>query len=149
MNEDPLIISAQLTIPAGEISYRASRSGGPGGQHVNTSATQVELLWDVQNSPSLTEAQRERVLAALAGRIDAAGVLHLTASETRSQLRNRQVVTERFVRLLQRALRPRRPRRATAVPAGERARRLQAKRRRAEIKRGRGGGGGEGDREGR
>lgn len=130
MNDDPL-----LPIPAREITYRYSRSGGPGGQHVNTSATQVELLWDVQNSPSLTEEQRQRILIALAGRIDADGVLHLTASETRSQERNRRAVTLRLATLVQRALRPRRSRQKTSIPAGERSRRREAKKRRGQIKR--------------
>lgn len=138
MDENMLMISDQLLLPRREISYRYSHSGGPGGQHVNKSETQVELLWDVRNSPSLSEGQRGLLMSALARRIDADGVLHLVSSGTRSQERNRQAVTERLVRLLAAALQPPRPRLATPVSAAERARRLAAKRRRSEVKRARG-----------
>ncbi len=138
MDENTLEISDQLALPRREISFRYSHSGGPGGQHVNKSETQVELLWDVRNSPSLNEEQRGLVTLALANRIDAEGILHLVSSGTRSQERNRQAVVERFVRLLAAALQPPRPRHATRISQTERARRLAAKRRRSELKRGRG-----------
>lgn len=138
MDENTLVISDQLKVPRSEISYRYSHSSGPGGQHVNKSETQVELLWDALGSPSLNEEQRALALAKLANRIDANGVLHLVSSGTRSQERNRQAVTERFVRLLAAALQPPRPRHATHVSQAERVRRLAAKRRRSETKRGRG-----------
>ena len=80
MTDQFLFISNQLQIPTSELSYRYSRSGGPGGQHVNTSATQVELLWDVGASPSLTDGQRARLLDKLANRIDSEGVLHVVSS---------------------------------------------------------------------
>lgn len=138
MDENTLEVSDQLVLPRREISFRYSHSGGPGGQHVNKSETQVELLWDVRNSPSLSDEQRSLVTSALANRIDAEGVLHLVSSGTRSQERNRQAVVERFVRLLAAALQPPRSRHATRIPQTERARRLAAKRRRSELKRGRG-----------
>lgn len=137
MDENTLVIDDQLTLPRREIGYRYSHSSGPGGQHVNKSETQVELVWDVRNSPSLSEEQRALIMTALARRIDGEGVLHLVAGGTRSQERNRQAVTERLARLLAAALHPPRPRRPTRVAAAERARRLAAKRRRSEVKRSR------------
>ncbi len=122
-------------VPLEELTFRFSRSGGPGGQHVNRSATQVELLFDVAHSPSLTEEQRALVMQRLRGYIDADGVLHLVSSSTRSQLRNREEVVRRFAQMMERALRVPRPRRPTRPTAAARARRLEQKRRRAEIKR--------------
>ncbi len=134
MSDDTVEINSRLAIPLAEISFRTSRSGGPGGQHVNTSSTRVELLWDVTASPSLTSEQRERVLAKLANRIGADGVLSLTSSTTRSQLRNRQDVLERFATLLAGALEVPKPRRRTRPPAAANEERLEAKRRRARKK---------------
>jgi ribosome-associated protein len=131
-------ISNSLRIPAEELSFRFSRAGGPGGQHVNRSATQVELLFDVAHSPTLTEDQRERIQAALANRIDQEGVLHLFSSGTRSQHRNRQEVVARFQGLLRRALHVARPRRPTRPTEASRQERLRTKRRRGEIKQRRG-----------
>ncbi|HOG46000.1 MAG TPA: alternative ribosome rescue aminoacyl-tRNA hydrolase ArfB [Anaerolineae bacterium] len=127
-------ITRSLAIPAGELRFRFSRSGGPGGQHVNRSATQVELLFDVAHSPSLSEEQRARVMADLATRIDREGVLHLFSSGTRSQLQNREEVVQRFQTLLRRALHVARPRHPTRPTAAARERRLSGKRRRGEAK---------------
>src|SRR5207244_10954796 len=99
-----LMISTRLTIPRSELQYRFTRSSGPGGQHVNRTASQVELTFDVLHSPSLNEAQRARVLSKLKSYIDTRGVLHLTSQTTRSQNRNRAEVIERFTLLLQRPL---------------------------------------------
>ena len=88
--ENVLHITNTITIPLSELSFRFARSSGPGGQHVNRSATRVELLFDVAGSPSLTEAQRERALKALSSYIDSDGVLHLSSQTFRSQLRNRR-----------------------------------------------------------
>lgn len=135
MPANSLEITPELVLPVAELQYRFARSGGPGGQHVNKSETQVELLWDVSGSPSLTENQRALLLQALANRIDSNGTLHLVSSDTRSQERNRQVVTERFVHLLSAGLRPLRRRRPTSIPKAERARRAQQKKRHSVIKR--------------
>ena len=135
MNEDLLRITNHLVIPLSELQFRFSRSRGPGGQHVNRSATRVELLFDVAHSPSLTEAQRERLLERLAGRIDSEGILRVVAQSERSQLRNRQEAIARFQALLQQALREPKPRRRTKPPRWAKERRLAAKRRRSEIKR--------------
>lgn len=136
--DDPLTIHDGLRIPRGELQFRASRSSGPGGQHVNTSSTRVELLWDAGGSPSVSEAQRARIFSRLAGRINGEGVLQLAESGSRSQHRNRETVTERFVALLAEALRPPKPRRKTHPPRAARERRLRAKGRRSETKRRRG-----------
>jgi ribosome-associated protein len=134
MGDDSVEITPRLAIPLAEISFRTSRSGGPGGQHVNTSSTRVELLWDAAASPSLTPEERERVLTKLANRIGADGVLSLASSATRSQLRNRQDALDRFAGLLARALETPKPRRRTRPPAAANEERLEAKRRRARKK---------------
>ncbi|MDR0787296.1 MAG: aminoacyl-tRNA hydrolase [Gemmatimonadota bacterium] len=134
MSDGSVKITPKLEIPLSEISFRASRSGGPGGQHVNTSSTRVELLWDAAQSPSLTPEQRERVLVKLRSRINAEGVLSLASSTTRSQFRNRQDALERFATILARALEVPRPRRQTQPPRAAREARLEAKHRRAQIK---------------
>ena len=95
-----LEVSPELRLPLAELEYRATRSGGPGGQHVNTSSTRVELSWDLAGSPSLSAEQRARLLQRLATRLDGAGRLRLVSSTSRSQLRNREEVTERLRRLL-------------------------------------------------
>jgi ribosome-associated protein len=136
--EDSLWIDQTLRIPRAELGYRATRSGGPGGQHVNTSSTRVELIWDLANSPSLSEAQRQHLLTRLANRLDSAGVLRLAASTSRSQARNKAEVTERFRTIVAAALRVPKPRKRTRPSRASKEARLQAKRRRSETKRRRG-----------
>ncbi|HEY7678752.1 MAG TPA: alternative ribosome rescue aminoacyl-tRNA hydrolase ArfB [Candidatus Methylomirabilis sp.] len=126
-----------VAIPRGEVRFRFTPSGGPGGQHANRSATQVELLFDVAASPSLADEERARVRAALKTYIDGEGILHLISRATRSQYRNREDVLLRFQRLLRRALRVPVARRPTRPTAGARRERLEGKRRRAEVKRAR------------
>lgn len=123
-----------VTIPMSELQFHFSRSGGPGGQHVNRTATQVELTFDVQGTTSLNEAQRARVLGKLKSAIDSRGVLHLTCQTTRSQSRNRAEVIERFQRLLRQALHVPKPRRPTQPGRAAAERRLQAKRRAGLLK---------------
>jgi len=132
-----LHITNELVIPLSELHFQFSRSGGPGGQHVNRSATQVELTFDVAGSPSLNEAQRTRILATLRSYIDTRGTLHLTSQTTRSQHRNRAEVTARFQGLLQRALHTPKPRRPTRPPRQAKEQRLAEKRYRSVIKKGR------------
>ena len=124
-----------FTIPDEELEIRASRSGGPGGQHVNTSATRVEVRWNVITSPALSATQRLRLLEKLGHRIDARGWLRVVASRRRSQLRNRDAAIERLSAIVSDALRPRKPRKKTKPSKAARERRLAAKRRRAEAKR--------------
>jgi ribosome-associated protein len=123
------------TIPASELSWRFSRSSGPGGQSVNTSDSRVELSYDLAASSALGPVLRERALRALAGRL-VDGVLTISASEFRSQLRNREAAQQRLIALLTAATAPppatRRPTRPTR---GSQERRLAAKQRRAQIKR--------------
>jgi ribosome-associated protein len=135
MNENAVRITNTVAIPMSELSFRFARSSGPGGQHVNRSATQVELLFDVANSPSLNETQRRRVLRRLKSRIDKEGILHLVSQETRSQLRNREEVVECFRELMREALRVPKRRLPTHPTRAARERRLKEKRRRSEIKR--------------
>ena len=132
-----LIINASLAIPLSELKFRFTQSSGPGGQHVNRAATQVELLFDVARSPRLNEAQRQRILQALDRFIDSGGILHLTSQSTRSQLHNRQDVSERFQALLRQALKPRKKRRTTKPTAASREQRLDKKKRRGAMKRSR------------
>lgn len=124
-----------VVIPEAELAIRASRSGGPGGQSVNTTDSKVELRWDVRASPSLTEAQRSRVLQRLASRLTDDGVLILRGSEYKSQHRNRQAVLARFRSVVTEALEPPRTRRGTRPTRGSKERRLRAKKQRGEIKR--------------
>jgi ribosome-associated protein len=136
--DEAVQVAPGLRIPAAELTYRATRSGGPGGQHVNTSSTRIELTWNAAASPSLSEEQRALVLERLAGRMDGEGVLRLAASDFRSQLRNKRAATERFADLLARALHVERPRRATRPSRASREERLRAKRMHSARKRERG-----------
>lgn len=132
--EQVLTIRPDLQIPLSELRFRFSRSSGPGGQHVNRSATRVELLFDAAGSPSLSAEQRGLVLARLGPYIDKQGVLHLVSQSTRSQLHNREELMERLQSLLAVALTERRPRRPTRPGRAARERRLARKKRRSEIK---------------
>lgn len=129
-----LRITEIMTLPLAELHFQFSRSSGPGGQHVNRTASQVELTFDVLGSPSLNEIQRTRVLAKLKSYIDTRGVLHLTSQTTRSQHRNRAEVIERFASLLQRALHVPKRRIPTRPSSAAEARRLAAKQRTSTIK---------------
>jgi len=133
-DETHLRINDQLSIPLAELRFRFTPSSGPGGQHANRSATRVELFFDVANSPSLSETQRERVLAEIKTYIDGEGVLRLVSQVSRSQVQNRQEVTARFQELLIQALKPRKRRRGTRVPRAERERRRVEKHRQSEKK---------------
>jgi ribosome-associated protein len=133
-----LAINDDLFVPLAELSFRASRAGGPGGQHVNTSSTRVELVWDVGSSPSLREEQRARILEKLANRISGEGLLLLAEGGSRSQHRNKEAVLERTAELLREALHVPKRRKRTRPPRASREQRLQSKKRRSEVKRLRG-----------
>lgn len=126
---EELAITRELTIPLTEVVIRASRSSGPGGQHANVTASRVEASFDVRASASLTEEQRERVLARAGPRLVA------IAQDERSQARNRELALERLRERLARAIAPGKRRRATLPTAASRERRLAAKRRGSERKR--------------
>jgi ribosome-associated protein len=134
MDDDAILIDSTLSVPRSELNYRATRSGGPGGQHVNTSATRIELTWDIGASPVLTTEQRERILTRLGRRIDARGVLRLVSAERRSQLQNREAVTDRFATIIAQALRVPKTRRKTKPPRSSRESRLRQKKQRGERK---------------
>ena len=131
-------MGSRFHLPEREMTWRFSRSSGPGGQHVNTSDTRVELVWSLAQSPSLTEAQRARVAERLRHRI-VDGTITVVSSEYRSQHRNREAARARLEELVARALVPPRPRRATQPSKAARQRRLEAKKRRGDLKRGRSG----------
>ncbi len=128
-------ITPALLLPLSELDYRATRSGGPGGQHVNTSSTRIEVWWDIGASPSLTEEQRARLLQRLASRLDGEGRLRVVASDSRSQLRNREAATERLREIVAAGLAVAKPRKRTKPSRAAKAARLEAKRRRSVTKR--------------
>lgn len=124
-----LRVTGTCAIPLDELEWRFSGPGGPGGQHANTSNTRVEVRFDVAASPSLEPQQRARLLERLGP------VVRVVAADTRSQSRNREVALARLRERLAAALRTPRARRATAPTAGARRRRVEAKRRRGDLKR--------------
>jgi ribosome-associated protein len=135
-----LRITPDVVIARSELTVRATRAGGPGGQHVNTSSTRVELVWNARETTAMDEATRDRMLARLAHRLDAEGMVRVVASATRSQRRNREDAEERLIELVKRALATPRKRIPTRPSRAAKEARLTAKRRRAEKKRGRKGG---------
>ena len=135
MNDDRIVISPELEIPASELEFRFVRSSGPGGQHVNRSATQVELTWDVAQSPSLNAEQRRLVMERLRHLIDQDGILHLASQSTRSQWQNRTAVVERFRELVAHSQRVAPQRIATRPSRTAKRRRVETKRKRGLLKR--------------
>ncbi|MGJ8660885.1 MAG: alternative ribosome rescue aminoacyl-tRNA hydrolase ArfB [Bacteroidota bacterium] len=117
-----------------EIKFKISKSGGPGGQNVNKVATKVELDFDVRNSQFLTDEQKARIELKLAPRITNDGILQIVSQTERSQLKNKQVVRERFSTLIEDCFKIVKKRRATKISKGVKERRLLAKKRRGEIK---------------
>jgi ribosome-associated protein len=134
-DRDAIRLSPNVAVPLTELTFLASRAGGPGGQHVNRSSTRIELWWDVARSPSLTEADRVHLLARLAGRLTTDGALRLVAADSRSQGQNRAAAIERFRRLVTEALHRPKPRRKTRPTRASRAARLESKRRQSTRKR--------------
>jgi ribosome-associated protein len=129
MPAESIRVTRSVSLPAEEIQLRFSRSSGPGGQHAQRSETRVEALLDVEASSVLSPAQKRRVIAR------AGPVLRAVAQDERSQWRNRELAVERLVQALRDALRVERKRRPTSPTAASRQRRLDEKRRRAEVKR--------------
>jgi ribosome-associated protein len=123
-----LRINTELAIPLSEVALRTSRSSGPGGQHANVTASRVEAIFDVRGSSSLSEEQRERILARAGVRVVA------VAQDARSQARNRELALRRLAERLRHALAVPRKRRVTAPTSASRVRRLEAKRRAARRK---------------
>lgn len=133
----PLRVNGRVSIPRDEIELRVSRSGGPGGQHVNTSSTRVEVRWNLASSGALSDDEKARARDKLGARLDADGTLRVAASESRSQRRNRTRAEERLAELVRRALVVPKPRRHSVRPKRANEARLRAKRERAERKQGR------------
>ncbi|MFI1470066.1 alternative ribosome rescue aminoacyl-tRNA hydrolase ArfB [Streptomyces wuyuanensis] len=133
----PYLIRGSVSLPEAELMWRFSRSSGPGGQHVNTSDSQVELRFDLAATEALPAVWKERALERLASRLND-GVISVRSSEHRSQWRNREAAAVRLAALLAEATAPPpRPRRPTKIPRGINERRLREKKRRGETKRGR------------
>jgi ribosome-associated protein len=133
--DDNLRVTDAVTVPRAELTWRFSRSGGPGGQSVNTTDSRVELRFDLANSTALPEGLRTRALQRLAGRL-VDGVLAVVAAEQRSQLQNRRAAEERLAAILAAAIAPPpRQRRRTKPTRGAVERRLESKRRRSQTKR--------------
>jgi len=127
--EDPLQIGRGVAVPLSEIELRTSRSSGPGGQHANVTASRVEAVFDVSASRALDGEQKRRIMARWGA------VVRAVAQDTRSQSRNRELALERLRARLSAALTVHRPRRTPKPTQAARRRRLESKRRRADVKR--------------
>lgn len=138
--EGSLAITGAVSIPRAELQYRATRAGGAGGQHVNTSSTRIELLWNVRTTQALDEEARARVAAKLASRLDGEGNLRVVSSARRSQVQNRDAAEARLAELVRGALAVPRRRKATKPTRASKEARIGAKKKRAETKRQRRGG---------
>lgn len=131
---EPIQVTDTIAIPRSELLYRASRSGGAGGQHVNTSSTRIELLWGFQESAALTEAEKSRIRAKLGARVDAEGMLRVVAGNRRSQLQNRIAAEDRLAELVRGALHIPAKRKRTKPTKSSKEARLSDKKRRSAIK---------------
>ncbi len=132
---DPLIINDRVSVPRAELTVRATRAGGPGGQHVNTSSTRIEVTWNLSASTVLSDAEKGRVLQSLESRLDSDGTLRIVASDTRSQRQNRELAEQRLAALVRRALVIPRTRKKTRPTRASVERRLTEKRRAGAKKR--------------
>src|ERR1041385_5106219 len=130
-----LNVAPDFAVPRSELEYRASRSGGPGGQHVNTASTRIELLWNLDASSVLSDEQRERLRTRLASRLDSSGAIRVVSSARPSQQQNRQAGDERLGALVRHALHVPKRRRPTKRPRAANEKRLAEKKHRAELKR--------------
>lgn len=135
MTPNGLVVTDGILIPRSELEFRASRAGGPGGQHVNKSSTRIELTWNVATSRALTDDQRALLLRKLEPRLDATGAVRIVASESRSQTRNRDHAERRLAALIRRALVVPKARRKTRPTRAAVEKRLRAKKKESEKKR--------------
>jgi ribosome-associated protein len=131
---EDLLINERITIPAAEISLTATRASGPGGQHVNTADTRIQLRWNLRETAALTPRDRELALLRLAARLTKDGDLVLECDQHRSQRRNRTECRRRLADLLREALHRPPPRKKTQPSAAARARRLVEKKKRGVVK---------------
>ena len=132
--DDSLSVNDRVAIPRHELSARASRAGGAGGQHVNTSSTRIELLWNVRTTTAVDEEMRSRLLDKLASRLDGEGTLRIVASDRRSQRQNRESAEERLAETVRKALVVPRKRRPTKPSRASKEKRLTDKKRRGSTK---------------
>ena len=130
-----LRVNDRLTIPAAELEVAFVRSGGPGGQHVNTSSTQAQIRWDIAASETLAESDRDRLRERLGSRLSDDGVLIVRSQETRSQSANLEIGRTRLAALVAGALQKSKTRRPTRPTRGSVKRRLEGKKRRSQTKR--------------
>jgi ribosome-associated protein len=130
-----LQVSHRVSIPPSELTIKATKSGGPGGQHVNTSSTRVEVTWDMRHSSALNAEQRAVLELRLATKLDSRGVIRVTASDTRSQVQNRELALERLARMVRDGLVVPRARRATKPTRSSKEKRIDTKKRRGTTKR--------------
>jgi ribosome-associated protein len=133
-SDDSLVVNDRLAIPRHELMARASRAGGAGGQHVNTSSTRIELLWNVRTSAVLDEETRARLLAKLSTKLDGEGTLRVVASDRRSQRQNRESAEQRLTEMVRRALIVPKKRRATRPSRASKEKRISEKKKRGETK---------------
>lgn len=131
LDGDTLFVRRGVRIPLSELTFRATGSGGPGGQHANTANTRVEVVYDVAGSDALGPRQRARVVDRLGS------VVRIVASDSRSQARNRSIAVQRLATRIDHALREERPRIATRTPKAAKTRRVEEKRHRSDVKRAR------------
>lgn len=135
MTPSVLVVNERVRIPRSELTVRASRSGGPGGQHVNTSSTRIEVTWKPTTSAALDEVSRARLVAKLGKRVDGRGNVRVVGSSYRSQARNREEAEQRLAALIRRALAVPRPRKPTRPTRTAVEKRLQSKHKQSERKR--------------
>jgi ribosome-associated protein len=126
-----------VTIPRSELDFRTSRSTGAGGQHVNKTSSRVEISWNINRSVALTDEQRDLLSSRLGTRLSEEGAVRVVASDTRSQLRNRQAAEQRLAELLARSLRVQKKRRPTRIPRAANEARLTEKKKHSDKKRSR------------
>ena len=128
-------VNGDLVIPRSELEFRTSRSSGAGGQHVNKTSSRVEISWNIASSKALSDEQRERLITKLASRVSQEGAIRVVASDTRSQLRNRETAERRLGETIARALVVQKKRRPTRRPRAANEARLTEKKKHSDKKR--------------
>ncbi len=134
---DDLKINGKVTIPAAELQWTTSRSGGPGGQHVNKTNSKVTLEWNVDESSALSDVKKARIKSRLSNRITSDGLLKISASASRSQKANLEDARERMANLIREAMKVSKPRKKTKPSKRAKRKRLDNKKRRGDLKKSR------------
>lgn len=133
-DDTALVVNERLAIPRQELTARATRAGGTGGQHVNTSSTRIELVWNVRTSGALDDETRARLMTKLGRKLGGEGTLRVVASDRRSQLQNREAAEERLADMVRRALLVPKKRRATKPSRASKEKRITEKKQRGQTK---------------